>query len=179
MNARAKITSKGQVTIPKSARDALGLRAGDELLFRVERSRAVLAGEGPLPLADLALAECAYVLESFYEVGRARVAELMRAAIGLASIETVGASVLMRALAVYELDRLDFAEAYLVAQAEATGIGELVWVDRSIDRVASVTRRDREPPSSLGLASLPAPAPAPAPAPGRRATRGPGHGDPV
>lgn len=106
------------------------------------RATAVLAGEGPLLLADLVLAECVYVLESFYEVGRARVAELMRAAIALASIETVGTSVLMRALEVYELDRLDFAEAYLVAQAEATGIGEIVSFDRSIDRVASVTRRE-------------------------------------
>jgi predicted nucleic-acid-binding protein len=106
------------------------------------RATAVLAGEGPLLLADLVLAECVYVLESFYEVGRARVAELIRAAIALPSIETVGTSVLMRALEVYELDRLDFAEAYLVAQAEATGIGEVVSFDRSIDRVASVTRRE-------------------------------------
>jgi len=43
LDSSAKITSKGQVTIPKSVRDALGLREGDELLFRVERSRAVLA----------------------------------------------------------------------------------------------------------------------------------------
>ncbi len=106
------------------------------------RATAVLAGEGPLLLADLVLAECVFVLESFYEVGRARVAELMRAAIALPSIETVGPSVLMRALEVYELDRLDFAEAYLVAQAEATGIGEIVSFDRSIDRVASVSRRE-------------------------------------
>jgi AbrB family looped-hinge helix DNA binding protein len=43
VDTRAKITSKGQVTIPKSVRDALQLHAGDELLFRVERSRAVIA----------------------------------------------------------------------------------------------------------------------------------------
>lgn len=43
MDARAKVTSKGQVTIPKSVRQALGLHEGDELLFRVERSRALLA----------------------------------------------------------------------------------------------------------------------------------------
>ncbi len=43
MDTRAKVTSKGQVTIPKNVRDALELRAGDELLFRVERSRAVIA----------------------------------------------------------------------------------------------------------------------------------------
>jgi predicted nucleic-acid-binding protein len=105
------------------------------------RATAVLAGEGPLLLADLVLAECVYVLESFYEVARARVAELMRAAIALPSIETVGTSVLMRALEVYELDRLDFAEASRGA-GEATGIGEIVSFDRSIDRVASVTRRE-------------------------------------
>jgi predicted nucleic acid-binding protein len=38
----------------------------------------------------------------------------------------------------YEVDRLDFAEAYLVAQAEATGVGGVV----SFDRVESVTRRE-------------------------------------
>jgi predicted nucleic acid-binding protein len=42
---------------------------------------------------------------------------------------------------VYELERLDFAEAYLVAQAEATGVNEVLSVDRSIDRLTSVTRR--------------------------------------
>ena len=43
MDTTAKITSKGQITIPKSVRDALELREGDEVLFRVERSRAVIA----------------------------------------------------------------------------------------------------------------------------------------
>ncbi|MGA2926112.1 MAG: AbrB/MazE/SpoVT family DNA-binding domain-containing protein [Solirubrobacteraceae bacterium] len=43
MDASARITSKGQVTIPKSVRDALELHDGDELLFRVDRTRAVIA----------------------------------------------------------------------------------------------------------------------------------------
>jgi AbrB family looped-hinge helix DNA binding protein len=43
MDVSARLTSKGQVTIPKSVRDALDLHEGDALLFRVERSRAVLA----------------------------------------------------------------------------------------------------------------------------------------
>ncbi len=43
MDSSAKITSKGQVTIPKAVRDALDLAAGDEILFRVQDSRAVIA----------------------------------------------------------------------------------------------------------------------------------------
>jgi AbrB family looped-hinge helix DNA binding protein len=39
----AKITSKGQVTLPKRVRDALGLRDGDSIVFRVDGKRAVLA----------------------------------------------------------------------------------------------------------------------------------------
>lgn len=37
------MTSKGQVTVPKVVRDALGIEAGDEVVFRVEDNRAVLA----------------------------------------------------------------------------------------------------------------------------------------
>jgi AbrB family looped-hinge helix DNA binding protein len=43
MDAAAKMTSKGQVTVPKVVRDALGLAEGDEVVFRVEGKRAVLA----------------------------------------------------------------------------------------------------------------------------------------
>lgn len=106
------------------------------------RATRVLAESGPLLLADLVVAECVYVLESFYEVERTQVAGLMRAAIALPSIETIEADLLLRALAVYEVDRLDFAEAYLVAQAEASGVGQIVSFDRSIDRVATVMRRE-------------------------------------
>ena len=37
------MTSKGQVTVPKAVREALGIQEGDEVLFRVEGNRAVLA----------------------------------------------------------------------------------------------------------------------------------------
>jgi antitoxin PrlF len=43
MDVPAKMTSRGRVTIPKTVRDALDLHEGDELLFRVEDSRAVVA----------------------------------------------------------------------------------------------------------------------------------------
>ena len=106
------------------------------------RATAALASADELLLADLVVAECVYVLESFYEVPRDRVAELMRAAIGLPSIRTVDAPSLLRALEIYEVDRLDFAEAYLVAQAEATGVKTVLSFDKTIDRVKTVTRRE-------------------------------------
>ena len=106
------------------------------------RATSVLASGETLLLTDLVLAECVYVLESFYEVPRERVAELMRAAIALPNIQTVDESALIRSLEIYEVDRLDFAEAYLAAQAEATGVGEILSFDRSIDRLTTVRRRE-------------------------------------
>jgi len=43
MDVAARVTSKGQVTVPKAVRDALGIREGDRLVFRVQGNRAVLA----------------------------------------------------------------------------------------------------------------------------------------
>ena len=43
MDASARLTSKGQVTIPKRVREALELHEGDEIVFRVERNRAIVA----------------------------------------------------------------------------------------------------------------------------------------
>jgi antitoxin PrlF len=43
MDVAARLTSKGQVTVPKAVREALGLREGDQVVFRVEGGHAVLA----------------------------------------------------------------------------------------------------------------------------------------
>lgn len=43
MEIAAKMSSKGQITVPKSVRDALGIGEGDNVVFRVEGNRAVLA----------------------------------------------------------------------------------------------------------------------------------------
>lgn len=106
------------------------------------RATALLASGEPLLMADPVFAESIYVLESFYEVTRSSVAELMRSALSLDCLKTTDPGLLRRALEVYELDRLDFAEAYLVAQAEHTGVGQIASFDREIDRVTSVRRRE-------------------------------------
>ena len=43
MDVAAKVTSKGQVTIPKEVREALGITEGDHVVFRVQQHHAVLA----------------------------------------------------------------------------------------------------------------------------------------
>ena len=45
----------------------------------------------------------------------------------------------------YETHRVDFAEAYLVACAETTGVGTIVSFDRSIDRVDTIERVEPPP----------------------------------
>lgn len=104
------------------------------------RASRFLARADELLLPDLILAEIAYVLESFYEAPRRQVAETLRAVLAFPAIRVVDAELLLRTIEVYDEHRLDFADAYLVASAERTGVGELVSYDRAIDRVGTVRR---------------------------------------
>ena len=104
------------------------------------RATAYLAETAELYLTDLIVAETVYVLESFYEAPRDQVAVAMRSLVSMRSVVTVDPALLLRAIEVYETDRLDFAEAYLVACAESTGVGRVASFDRSIDRVDTVDR---------------------------------------
>jgi len=105
-----------------------------------ERATAFLASELELYLADLVVAETVYVLESFYKAPREQVAGAMRSLAAMRSMITADPALLLRAIEVYEIDRLDFAEAYLVACAESTGIGRVASFDRTIDRVSTIER---------------------------------------
>jgi len=104
------------------------------------RATTYLRTETELLLTDLVVAETIYVLESFYETPRGRGAAAMRALLALSSVLVVDAALLLRALEVYETERIDFAEAYLVASAESTGVGTIASFDRPIDRVKTVQR---------------------------------------
>ena len=95
-----------------------------------------------LLLPDLILAEVAYVLESYYEVARLQVAEALRAILSFRAIRVVDSALLYRTVELYEVHRLDFADAYLVASAERTGVGVVASFDRAIDRAATVRREE-------------------------------------
>jgi predicted nucleic acid-binding protein len=109
---------------------------------QARRATRYLEAADELLLPDLIAAEVAYVLESYYEVPRGQVAEALRAIVAFPSIRLVDADLLRRAVEVYEVHRLDFADAYLVASAERTGVGVIASFDRSIDRVTTVRREE-------------------------------------
>jgi hypothetical protein len=115
--------------MPWSVRPALDLHEGDEILFLWSSHARSLQR---LPTSSLSPAACRCRPRS--------------AAQG-------GTTSLLRALEVFELERIDVAEAYLVAQAEATGVREILSFDRSIDRIASVARREPRLPGARDLGS--------------------------
>jgi predicted nucleic acid-binding protein len=110
-----------------------------------QRATRYLGTERRLLLVDLIVAETVYVLESFYESPRSQVAEAIRSLIAFDSIMCVDPALLLRAVEVYEIDRLDFAEAYLVASAESTEVFRVASFDRAIDRIDTVERVELSP----------------------------------
>jgi predicted nucleic-acid-binding protein len=109
------------------------------------RATRFLEQADELLLPDLILAEVVYVLESFYEVPRERVAAVARTILAFDAITVVDRDLLLRAVELYEVDRLDFADAYLVANAEVTGVGAVASFDRALDRISTIQRL--EPPA--------------------------------
>lgn len=110
-----------------------------------QRATAFLGSERQLLLTDLVAAETLYVLETFYKAPRDEIAQAMRSLIAFESIVTVDPALLLRAIEVYETDRIDFAEAYLVACAETTGVGRVASFDQSIDPVDTIERVEPPP----------------------------------
>ncbi len=107
---------------------------------QAKRATAYLGAGHELILPDLVLAEMVYVLESFYEVLRTDIARMARALLALPSIAVSDHDLLLRAVEIYEVLRLDFAEAYLAALAELSGVNRVASFDRQIDRVRGVQR---------------------------------------
>lgn len=48
----SKITSKAQTTIPQPVREALRVKAGDALAYRIERGRVILTKAAHTPVDD-------------------------------------------------------------------------------------------------------------------------------
>jgi predicted nucleic acid-binding protein len=107
---------------------------------QARRATSFLRDAEELILVDLVVAEVVYVLESVYEVERECVAKLVRAIVAFPPVVVPDRLLLLRSLEIYEQHRIHFAESYLAACAEATGVGVVASFDRAIDRVGTVRR---------------------------------------
>lgn len=106
---------------------------------QAHRASAFLRDAVSVELAALIVAELVYVLESVYERTRPQVAALVRAVLAHPPVHAPEELLLLRAVELYEIKRVHFAEAYLAACAEQ-GDGLVASFDRDLDRIDSVTR---------------------------------------
>ena len=109
---------------------------------QARRASAYLQRADGLLLPDLIVAEVAYVLESFYNFSRPRIAASLETVITSSAIIVTDALVLLRALELYSSLRLDFADAYIAAMAERSGVGTVASFDRDFDRIETIHREE-------------------------------------
>ena len=109
---------------------------------QARRATRYLEQADQLVLPDLILAEVAYVLDSFYRMPRGETATALRASLTFPAVRVIDQLLLLRTIELYEFQRLDFADAYLVASAETTGVAAIASFDHDIDRVGTVRREE-------------------------------------
>lgn len=95
-----------------------------------------------LLLPDLIVAEVAYVLESYYRMSRDEVAAVLRSTLAIPAVHVADRGLLQRTVELYDIQRLGFADAYLVASAESTGVNTVASFDRGIERAGTVRREE-------------------------------------
>lgn len=107
---------------------------------QARRATRFLANAESLWLADLIVAEVVYVLQSVYRAGRAEAAHLARSIVSSDWMRVTDMPLLLRSIEIFEFEGLAFADAYLVASAERSGIGVVVSFDKAISRVGTIER---------------------------------------
>jgi predicted nucleic acid-binding protein len=100
------------------------------------------AGEIGLHILPITVAEVVWVLESFYEYPKARVAETMGDFLRCEGLQLEQSPIIQEALALYQRKNLDFADALLAATALRKGPPRVFSFDRHFDRVEGVRRLD-------------------------------------
>ncbi len=53
MRITGKVSAKGQITLPKAIREALGVRPGEEIVFRIVEGQVILEARRTAPLEEL------------------------------------------------------------------------------------------------------------------------------
>ena len=100
-------------------------------------------GSAQLVTTELVIAESVWVLESSYHLNHAQIAPLMRGILATPGIEVINGDLVGKALVMYELQNIDFVDAYIAALMEKQGITDIYSYDKKhLSRVKTINRKE-------------------------------------
>lgn len=104
---------------------------------------AAATGEVQLVTTELVMAESIWVLESSYHLNHIQIAPLIRGILATPGMEVINGELVGKALVLYELQNIDFVDAYIAALMEKQGIKDIYSYDRKhLSRVNTILRKE-------------------------------------
>ena len=101
------------------------------------------AGSVQLVTTELVMAESVWVLESSYRLTHAQVAPLMRGILATPGMDVINGDLVGKALVLYELQNIDFVDAYIAVLMEKQGIKDIYSYDRKhLSRVKTINCKE-------------------------------------
>lgn len=101
------------------------------------------AGAVRLVTTELVMAETIWVLESSYKLTNVQIAPLIRGILATPGMEVINGDLVGRALILYELQSIDFVDAYIAALMEKQGICDVYSYDRKhLSRLKTINRKE-------------------------------------
>ena len=100
-------------------------------------------GSAQLVTTELVMAESVWVLESSYHLDHAQIAPLIRGILATPGMEVINGDLVGKALVIYELQNIDFVDAYIAALMEKQGIKDIYSYDKKhLSRVKSINHKE-------------------------------------
>jgi predicted nucleic-acid-binding protein len=101
------------------------------------------AGSVLLVTTELVMAESVWVLESSYHLSHVQIAPLIRGILATPGMEVINGELVGKALVMYELQNIDFVDAYIAALMEKQGIKDIYSYDKKhLSRVKTINRKE-------------------------------------
>jgi len=100
-------------------------------------------GSARLVTTELVLAESVWALESSYHLNHVQIAPLIRGILATPGMEVINGELVGKALVMYELQNIDFVDAYSAALMEKQGIKDIYSYDKKhLSRVNTINRKE-------------------------------------
>lgn len=100
-------------------------------------------GSVQLVTTELVMAESVWVLESSYHLNHVQIAPLIRGILATPGMEVINGELVGKALVMYELQNIDFVDAYIAALMEKQGIKDIYSYDKKhLSRVKTINRKE-------------------------------------